>query len=86
MATYGVGMQLAYTDGREIAELGDFHTRGKPIGTAPINYTASISNDGARRLTQESASFYRGRTGAARFTLTVDGVNERTLSGTVRRR
>jgi hypothetical protein len=79
-------MQLAYTDGRDIAELGDFQTRGKPIGTAPINYTASISTAGASRLRQESASFYRGRAGDARFTLTVDGVIECTVSGTVRRR
>jgi hypothetical protein len=86
LATYDVGMQLTYTDGREIAELVDFHTRGKPVGTAPINYTASISTNGARRLQQESASFYRGRAGAARFTLTVDGVSEGSLYGTIRRR
>jgi hypothetical protein len=79
-------MQLAYTDGRAIAELGDIQTQGQRIGTAPINYTASISADGARQLQQESASFYRGRAGAERFTLTVDGVQEGTLSGTIRRR
>lgn len=78
-------MHLVYTDGREIAELRDFRTR-RAIGAAPINYTASISTDGARRLQSEAAAFYRGRDGDRRFTLTIDDVGERTLSGTVRRR
>jgi hypothetical protein len=79
-------MQLAYTDGREIAELQDFQTGGRPIGTAPIEYTASISSEGASLLRKESAPFYRGRQGEERFTLTIDGVRDRLLSGTVRRR
>jgi hypothetical protein len=85
-ATYIAGMQLAYTDGREIGELCDFDTQGRPIGTAPINYTATISTDGRRRLQNETASFYRGRDADARFTLTIDALGEGTLSGTVRRR
>lgn len=84
--TYSGRMHLIYTDGRDIAELCDFHTRGRAIGTAPINYTASISTDGARRLQRETASFYRGREGDSRFTLTIDEVGDRMLSGTVRRR
>lgn len=79
-------MLLMYTDGRDIGELADFQTQGQPVGAAPRNFTASISAEGARCLQREAASFYRGREGDGRFTLTIDSVNERTLTGTVRRR
>jgi hypothetical protein len=75
-------MHLTYKDGREIAELCDLQTRG-PIGNAPIEYTAKISTDGVRILQKERASFYRGREGALRFTLTIDDVSE-SLTGTIR--
>lgn len=84
--TYDVHMQLAYTDGREIAELSDFQTGGRPIGTAPVEYTATISSEGARLLRKERASFYRATQGDERFTLTIDEGRELSLSGTVRRR
>lgn len=79
-------MYLAYTDGRAIAELCDLQTGGRPIGTAPVEYTATISTEGARMLRNERASFYRGTQGEERFTLTIDEGRELTLSGTVRRR
>jgi len=78
-------MQLVYTDGREIAELHDLQTRGRPIGNAPIEFSATISVEGARMLQKERASFYRGREGDSRFTLTIDDVSDVTLSGTIRR-
>ena len=78
-------MQLAYSDGRPISELTEVQTT-KPIGNAPIEFSGKISEAGAVILKTAPAQFYRAVDGDQKFTLTVDGVTELTIAGTIRRR
>jgi hypothetical protein len=77
-------MQLTYSDGRVIGELA--LDSSKPIGHAPVEFTAEISKDGAALLRATPAPFYRATTVDDRFTVTIDRVDGVTLSGTIRRR
>jgi hypothetical protein len=78
-------MQLAYSDGRLIAELTELSS-SKPIGNAPVEFSARISKAGETTLNRERAEFYRAVDGDQRFTLTIDSVAEGMLAGTIRRR
>jgi len=78
-------MQLSYSDGRQIAELTDLQS-SKPIGNAPVEFSAKISEQGAATLKHDGAPFYRAIDGDQRFTLTIDKIGDGTIAGTIRRR
>jgi hypothetical protein len=78
-------MILAYTDGRQIGELTNLKS-AKPIGQAPVEFSAEISAEGASMLRSSPAPFYRASLGEERFTLSIDHAEATVLSGTIRRR
>jgi hypothetical protein len=78
-------MQLAYSDGRPIAAVTGVLPQ-RPIGSAPVEFSAQISEEGAKQLKSEPAAFYRATEGEERFTLTIDTVQNGTIAGTIRRR
>ena len=78
-------MQLAYSDGRLIAAVTGVLPQ-RPIGAAPVEFSAQITPEGAAILKTEPAAFYRATDGEQRFTLTIDTVQNGTIAGTIRRR
>ena len=78
-------MRVTTTDRRFIAEFTDLET-SKELGTAPIEFSANVSSEGARALRDNAAAFYRAEQGDSRFTLTIDKVTELRITGTIRRR
>jgi hypothetical protein len=78
-------MHLAYTHGRPIGEVKNLQT-SQQIGTAPIEFSAEVSAEGAAILSAERAPFYRAADGEQRFTVTIDSINDAQISGTIRRR
>jgi hypothetical protein len=78
-------MRLVYTDGRPISDVTELRT-SVPVGTAPIEYAANVTEEAATLLRTARAPFYRAEDGDQRFTLTIDQVKGVTISGTIRRR
>jgi hypothetical protein len=78
-------IDLTFSDGRAISPLSEIHS-AKPIGNAPVEFTANVSEAGAHVLSEKPAAFYRGTDGEARYTITVDSVTVTTIAGTIRRR
>ncbi len=78
-------MRLSYSDGRFITEVADLET-SKEVKTAPVEFSGSVSSEGAKMLADRGAAFYRAEDGDARFTLTIDQVIDRRIAGTIRRR
>jgi hypothetical protein len=78
-------MQLSHSDGRLVSEITELRS-AKPIGNAPVEFSAEISKEGAALLRVERAAFYRASDGSERFTLTIDSVVGLRIAGTIRRR
>jgi len=78
-------IDLTFSDGRAISPLSELHS-AKPIGNAPVEFTANVSEAGARVLSEKPAAFYRATHGEVRYTVTVDSVTVMTIAGTIRKR
>jgi hypothetical protein len=53
---------------------------------APVEFSASISKEGIALLRAEREAFYRALGDEGRYTLTIDRIGRRKISGTIRRR
>jgi hypothetical protein len=78
-------MQLAFTDGRLISTLTELQS-AVPVGSAPVEFSAQVSTEGAEILRAGPSPFYRATDGDERFTLTIDRVTGLRIAGTIRRR
>jgi hypothetical protein len=77
-------MRLSSSDGRFITDIGEL-TTAKEVKTAPVEFSATVSSEGATLLRQYAAAFYRAEDEGARFTLTIDTVTGQRIAGTIRR-
>lgn len=78
-------MRLTTTDRRFLAEVTDLETANE-VRNAPVEFSATVSTEGARALRENAAAFYRAEDGSSRFTLTIDKVIDLRIAGTIRRR